>query len=131
MSTNRLSADALDIVIFGGAGDLSFRKLLPALYMAHLHGRLALDARIIAIGRQSWTRDEYAAFIDAHSPAFIEESAFNTSDWQNFLARLNYVGMDALQASDYSQLGALCAQPAQRVFYLATAPSERTDCVSD
>ena len=33
-------AGTLDIVIFGGAGDLSFRKLLPALYMAHLHDKL-------------------------------------------------------------------------------------------
>ena len=117
------SAAPLDLVIFGGAGDLSFRKLLPALYMAHLHGRLTPDARIIAIGRQSWTRDEYVAFIDAHSPAFIEESAFSASDWQNFLARLNYVGMDVTQESDYAKLKALCAQPALRVFYLATAPS--------
>lgn len=117
------SAAPLDLVIFGGAGDLSFRKLLPALYMAHLHGRLTPDARIIAIGRQSWTRDEYVAFIDSHSPAFIEESAFSASDWQNFLARLDYVGMDVTQESDYAKLKALCAQPALRVFYLATAPS--------
>ncbi len=34
------STFAHDIVIFGGAGDLSWRKLLPALYMADLHGRL-------------------------------------------------------------------------------------------
>lgn len=117
------SAAPLDLVIFGGAGDLSFRKLLPALYMAHLHGKLAVEARIIAIGRQNWTREEYVAFIDSHSPAFLEASAYNVRDWQNFLARLNYVGMDALQAGDYAQLGALCSQPAQRVFYLATAPS--------
>ncbi len=121
--TTQTLVSPLDLVIFGGAGDLSFRKLLPALYMAHLHGRLALDARIIAIGRQRWTHDEYTAFIDSHSPAFIEESAFNASDWRNFLARLNYVCMDALQADDYTQLGALCSEPAVRVFYLATAPS--------
>ena len=121
--TTQTLVSPLDLVIFGGAGDLSFRKLLPALYMAHLHGRLALDARIIAIGRQRWTRDEYVALIDSHSSAFIEESSFNASDWRNFLARLNYVCMDALQADDYTQLGALCSEPAVRVFYLATAPS--------
>ena len=123
MSTNTLPTGALDIVIFGGAGDLSFRKLLPALYMAHLHGKLDETARIIAIGRQNWTCEEYVAFIDSHSPEFIEESAFSASDWQSFLARLSYVGMDVTQASDYAGLTALCAQPALRVFYLATAPS--------
>jgi glucose-6-phosphate 1-dehydrogenase len=117
------SAGALDIVIFGGAGDLSFRKLLPALYMAHLHERLDANARIIAIGRHNWSREEYLAFIDSHSPAFIDETALTAAEWQKFLARLSYVGMDALQINDYAQLKALCSQPALRVFYLATAPS--------
>ena len=36
------SATPLDLVIFGGVGDLSVRKLLPALYMAHLHNNLPL-----------------------------------------------------------------------------------------
>ena len=122
MNINALQNDALDIVIFGGAGDLSFRKLLPALYMAHLHSRLEMATRIIAVGRQKWTRDEYLAFIDAQSPAFIEESAFNALDWKNFLKRLSYVSMDVTQASDYAKLKTLCGMPALRVFYLATAP---------
>jgi glucose-6-phosphate 1-dehydrogenase len=122
MTTDFSPSRAVDIVIFGGAGDLSFRKLLPALYMAHLHTRLETNTRIIAVGRQKWTRDEYLAFIDRQSPAFIEESAFNADDWRIFLKRLNYVSMDVTQASDYAQLKTLCDAPALRVFYLATAP---------
>ncbi len=122
MSTDFSQTEAVDIVIFGGAGDLSFRKLLPALYMAHLHTRLEADTRIIAVGRQKWTRDEYLTFIDKQSPAFIEESAFNADEWRIFLQRLHYVSMDVTQASDYAQLKTLCQAPALRVFYLATAP---------
>jgi glucose-6-phosphate 1-dehydrogenase len=122
MSTNFSQTEAVDIVIFGGAGDLSFRKLLPALYMAHLHTRLEADTRIIAVGRQKWTLDEYLVFIDKQSPAFIEESAFNADEWHIFLQRLHYVSMDVTQASDYAQLKTLCQSPALRVFYLATAP---------
>ena len=44
------AATPLDIVIFGGVGDLSVRKLLPALYMAHLHHNLPVATRI-QIGR--------------------------------------------------------------------------------
>jgi glucose-6-phosphate 1-dehydrogenase len=44
------------MIIFGGAGDLSARKLLPALFMAHSHGNLPGDTRILAIGRRDWTR---------------------------------------------------------------------------
>jgi len=116
-------AGSQDIVIFGGAGDLSFRKLLPALYMAHLHDKLQADTRIVAIGRQPWSRDEYLNFIDSHSPAFIEKNAFSSSDWQGFLSRLTYVSMDVTSLADYAKLKEVCAQPALRVFYLATAPS--------
>ncbi len=117
------STDALDLMIFGGAGDLSFRKLLPALYRAHLHDRLPAATRILGIGRQAWSRDEYLRFIDSHSPAFIEPKAFNAKDWQRFLDRLDYVQMDVSQAADYARLGQAGRSGAQRIFYLATAPS--------
>jgi glucose-6-phosphate 1-dehydrogenase len=120
--TSHHSADAVDIVIFGGAGDLSFRKLLPALYMAHLHDKLSPQARIVAVGRQRWTLDEYIDFIHQRTPDFIEKNAFNKADWQTFLARLEYVALDVTQASDYAKLKAVCNAPALRVFYLATAP---------
>jgi glucose-6-phosphate 1-dehydrogenase len=83
------AADAPDIVIFGGAGDLSCRKLLPAFYMAHMHSRLEPGVRIIAVGRQAWSRQQYLDFIDARSPAFIEPAAMDASLWAEFLARLD------------------------------------------
>lgn len=118
-----VTPEALDIVIFGAAGDLSFRKLLPALYMAHLHDKLAPQTRIVAVGRQAWTRDAYIEFIHQRTPDFIEKNAYTTADWQTFLARLVYVALDVIQASDYVKLKAVCNTPALRVFYLATAPS--------
>ena len=123
MTSTPPAAGDLDIVIFGGAGDLSFRKLLPALYMAHLHDKLDADTRIIAVGRNNWSRDAYLAFIDKNSPAFIDHDAFNATDWQNFLGRLTYVSLDITQAADFAKLKDLCPTPALRVFYLATAPS--------
>jgi len=123
MNPTQNPTEALDIVIFGGAGDLSFRKLVPALYMAHLHDKLPQGARIIAIGRQPWPREGYLQFIDQQSPPFIQASALNPSDWQAFLQRLHYVCVDVTAAADYQRLKAVCATPALRVFYLATAPS--------
>ena len=130
MTHNTPPAGTLDIVIFGGAGDLSFRKLLPALYMAHLHDKLDSSARIIAVGRQEWTRQEYLDFIDQHSPAFIEKDAFIAGDWQNFLNRLAYVSMDVTNPSDFEKLKGLCDTQALRVYYLATAPSLFTQICS-
>lgn len=112
-----------DIVIFGGAGDLSFRKLLPALYMAHSHGKLDGETRIIGIGRQSWSRDQYLNFISEQSPPFIEANALKQEDWKSFLERLQFVQLDLTNAGDYAKLKAVCVEPRMRVFYLATAPS--------
>jgi glucose-6-phosphate 1-dehydrogenase len=123
MNTTPSDAGAQDIVIFGGAGDLSFRKLLPALYMAHLHDKLDAQTRIIGVGRQPWSRDEYLNFVDSHSPAFIEKEALAPNDWHSFLARLSYVSLDVTHAEDYAKLKAACTAQALRVFYLATAPN--------
>jgi glucose-6-phosphate 1-dehydrogenase len=117
------AADAPDIVIFGGAGDLSCRKLLPALYMAHMHSRLEPAVRIIAVGRQAWSRQQYLDFIDARSPAFIEAAAMDASVWAEFLARLDYIGLDVSDASSYAALAQRQLSQGLRVFYLATAPS--------
>ena len=114
---------ALDIIIFGGTGDLSWRKLLPALYMAHANGRLDSGCRIIGIGRHDWTREQYAGFIDQSSRPHIETQALQGDSWHSFLQRLDYVHMDATNAADYSQLHAATRSQATRIFYLATAPS--------
>jgi glucose-6-phosphate 1-dehydrogenase len=112
-----------DIVIFGGTGDLSFRKLLPALYMAHLHDKLDAQARIIAVGRQDWSHDEYIAFIQKNSPGFIDDEAFSEDDWQGFLARLTYVCIDVTSVEEFKKLKAVCKTSTLRVYYMATAPS--------
>ena len=116
-------ADPLDLVIFGGVGDLSLRKLLPALYMAHLHNNLPAQTRIHALGRQPWNSSEFLAFVQEKVPGFIDRNAFNEATWQQFLARLNYVSLDATQPQDYAALGAVLLPGSVRVYYLATAPS--------
>jgi glucose-6-phosphate 1-dehydrogenase len=117
------TSSAYDIVIFGGAGDLSFRKLLPALYMAHAHDKLHESTRIIGIGRQAWNRDQYVSFIHEQSPPFIEAQALKQVDWESFLHRLQFVQLDLTNSEDYEKLKVACAEPLMRVFYLATAPN--------
>ncbi|PKO64279.1 MAG: glucose-6-phosphate dehydrogenase [Betaproteobacteria bacterium HGW-Betaproteobacteria-16] len=117
------STSPLDLVIFGGAGDLSVRKLLPALFMAHLHNNLPAQTRIHALGRQPWDRAAFLAFIEDKVPGFIDEKARTESAWQGFLERLNYVSLDATQAADFTALGEALQAGSDRVYYLATAPS--------
>ena len=113
----------LDLVIFGGAGDLSVRKLLPALYMAHLHHNLPEATRILALGRQPWDRDTFTAFIDDKVRGFIDAEALDDAAWTAFKDRLSYVCLDATQPDDFAALGAALQNGSDRVYYLATAPT--------
>ncbi len=60
------------MVIFGGGGDLSARKLLPALYMAHVHGKLPPKNAHSRNRAPGLTRERYLEFVETHSRPFVE-----------------------------------------------------------
>ena len=119
----------LDMTIFGGMGDLAMRKLLPALYMAYLHGNLPPSTRILSPGRQQFDRDAYLAHVQEHSRGFIAAANFNDKTWDGFLQLLEYVMLDVQAAPDFSNLAAASRPNAERVFYLSTAPALFTTCL--
>ena len=47
------------LTIFGGTGDLTFRKLLPALYNGSVLGAESAEYRVIIIGRREYTSEQY------------------------------------------------------------------------
>ncbi|MBN3723220.1 glucose-6-phosphate dehydrogenase [Burkholderia sp. Ac-20379] len=112
----------VDMIIFGGGGDLAARKLLPALYMAHLHDNLPAETRIIAVGRRDWGIDGYRAFMEEQSRPFIDEKAFDAQAWGRFLDLFQYVLIDVNAAADYQRLAEASRDEAIRVFYLSTSP---------
>ena len=114
---------ALDLVIFGGVGDLSLRKLLPALFMAHRHHNLPEHTRIHALGRQTWDRSGFLAFIQEKVLPFIGGQPADGDEWARFLGRLNYIALDATRPGDYAALAQALQPGSTRVHYLATAPS--------
>jgi glucose-6-phosphate 1-dehydrogenase len=122
-ATTSATALPLDMIIFGGAGDLSIRKLLPALYMAHLHGNLPSSTRIIAVGRHPYDRDGYIEFVQKDAQPFIDAKNFEPQAWQSFLKLLDYVCLDATDRDGYAALAQLSRPGAERAFYLATAPT--------
>ena len=56
---------SFDLVLFGGTGDLAWRKLMPALFQAFRHGTLPEGGRIIGVGREDLGHDKYSALIQA------------------------------------------------------------------
>jgi glucose-6-phosphate 1-dehydrogenase len=113
----------LDIVIFGGAGDLAWRKLLPALYMAHLHDSLPDGTRIIGVGRHDWGREQYVEFVDQSARPQVAAAAMHAAPWDSFLRRLDFVSLDASVGEGYGRLRDACREASIKLFYLATAPS--------
>ncbi|WP_186182763.1 glucose-6-phosphate dehydrogenase [Burkholderia gladioli] len=112
----------VDMIIFGGGGDLAARKLLPALYMAHLHRNLPAETRIIAVGRRDWGIDGYRKFMEEQSRPFIDGKAFDQQAWDRFLDLFQYVLIDVNEAGDYQRLAEASRKETIRVFYLSTSP---------
>jgi glucose-6-phosphate 1-dehydrogenase len=112
-----------DMLLFGGTGDLVMRKLLPALYQAHAAGLLADDGRILALGRRDWKRASYLEHVEQHARGHIG-AAYADAEWASFLARVDYLRLDAGCAGDYPALALKIGPSAGRqlVCYLATAP---------
>ena len=57
--------DPCTIVIFGASGDLTRRKLLPALYNLRRYGLLPRDVAIIGVGRKEMKREDFVALMGA------------------------------------------------------------------
>jgi glucose-6-phosphate 1-dehydrogenase len=115
---------AFDLVLFGGTGDLTWRKLMPALFQAWRHGKLPHGGRILAVARDERSDDAYRGFI---KEKFADvESAKRPSDeeFARFAELLHYRRMDLAQPQDYAGLKQwLDARGAEvKVFFLATSP---------
>jgi glucose-6-phosphate 1-dehydrogenase len=118
-------AEPFDLVIFGGTGDLSRRKLLPALFHRDCDGQFSGDSRIFAASRGDMTRQEFVTFVREALARHLPEGEFDEDTWARFSARLHYYRLDVTTPEGWDGLGvALQQQPDHiRIFYLATLPS--------
>jgi len=114
------------IVIFGASGDLTSRKLIPALYELQRKGRLPQPARIVGVSRSPFSHDAWRAKLGESTARFVG-SRFERSAWEAFAASVFYHAGDIERPDTFSVLDRFLAElegaePATRVYYLATAP---------
>ena len=118
--------EPFNYVIFGATGDLTMRKLLPALYNRLRLGQIPDDARIIGAARTELSREAYVARAREALERFLPSDVLSPGLVDRFLARLDYVTLDSSRQSEqWDSLTSLFAkaQPDRvRVFYFATAP---------
>jgi glucose-6-phosphate 1-dehydrogenase len=118
-----IPVDTFDCVVFGATGDLTLRKLLPALYYRCRDGQVPEDSRIIGAARSDLDDNAYRDRAVAALKDHVDKKDLDPEVMRQFLDRVHYVRIDATAAkADWSALKALLDPKRVRVFYLATAP---------
>ncbi len=122
---------AVTLVIFGASGDLTSRKLIPALYQLSRKGRLPEKTQIVGFSRTKYSDDEWRTSL-ADSTAQFLNSEFDAAAWAKFAPHVHYQAGDISQQDDFEALHARvhelekrsAGRPSglTRVYYLATAP---------
>jgi glucose-6-phosphate 1-dehydrogenase len=121
-----MAINDFDFVLFGGGGDLAMRKLIPALYaLARGKNGFPPSARIIAVGRHEWSREQYLEQLEQQARSHIAPEALDAQAWKDFCDRINYVSLNATDAATYGALKEAMRNDAglTRVYYLATPPA--------
>ncbi|HEV2972332.1 MAG TPA: glucose-6-phosphate dehydrogenase, partial [Pirellulales bacterium] len=114
------------LVIFGASGDLTSRKLIPALYGLFRKKRLPEGTRIVGFARSSFSHDQWRAKLTDSTKEFAG-SEFDAGSWQQFAQSIFYHAGDIGHRDDFVGLKKLLDELEQgaestRVYYLATAP---------
>ena len=117
------------MVIFGASGDLTHRKLIPALYNLAVDGLLPRNFAVVGFARKPKTnesfREEQLETVKEHSRTKLEDDG----KWAQFACMLHYCQGDYSTPEDYEKLDAILSQidtdhgtDGNRLFYIATPP---------
>jgi glucose-6-phosphate 1-dehydrogenase len=116
------------VVIFGASGDLTRRKLFPALHNLHVQGLMPEETSVVGTSRTPYSRGE---FVDELHKSVMEHSRLTPTSrsWTSFARDLHYVAGDVCTEDVYKQLGETLdaidrerSTRGNRVWYLATPP---------
>jgi len=122
--TQSIHSEPTVLVIFGAAGDLTWRKLMPALFQAFRHGKLPPGGRILAVARDERSDDDYRAFIRERFVEVDSHKRPNDGEFARFAEMLHYRRMDLSQPEHYAGLKTWIDERGAdvAVLYLATSP---------
>jgi glucose-6-phosphate 1-dehydrogenase len=119
------------VVIFGANGDLTKRKLLPALYRLAYERRLSPGFAVLGISRTPMPDDEYRSRMEGEIPKHLEGAPFDRELWQSFAQGLFYMAGDVHERQMYEDLKRRLEEIAQArktggntLFYLSIQPSQ-------
>ncbi|MDK2867734.1 MAG: glucose-6-phosphate 1-dehydrogenase [Clostridiales bacterium] len=106
--------------IFGATGDLTTKKLIPALYNLYIESQLPDEFTVLGIGRRDYDDAAFIAEIEAGMQT-------DYAEWHTFKAHIQYYRMDFSDVNTFASFSAMlkthyAGQLRDKIFYLATAP---------
>jgi glucose-6-phosphate 1-dehydrogenase len=115
----------LSLIIFGASGDLTGRKLIPALYSLKAKGFLPPEARIVGTSRTPFSDDAFRSQMKDKVTEFAEH--YDEATWNEFAKRLHYVATDVNAPGGVKPLADWLAKNegaggGRRLFYLSVSP---------
>src|ERR1051326_760593 len=129
MDTKNQSAPVV-FVIFGGAGDLTWRKLIPSPYALHLKPSLPNKIAVIGLDHAALSDETLRKRLHEGVRRFSNLGSIKAADWKAFAAKISYHRGDFVEARTYAILAKHLAAldkawstMSVRIFHLATPPS--------
>jgi len=124
------------VVLFGATGDLAHRKVIPALYQLWRTDLLPHEFQVVAIGRREYDDASFRAEIHASLEKYSRVLPLEESVWRSFEDRITYQRCDFADPAGYDRLVTRldeideeCGTRGNRLFYLATQPSQFAEIV--
>ncbi|MEY4918774.1 MAG: glucose-6-phosphate 1-dehydrogenase, partial [Verrucomicrobiota bacterium] len=127
---DRKNLDACSIVIFGASGDLTARKLIPALYHLFKEKQMPATFRVIGFARREKTDVSWRAELRTALDSFSRTKPVDEKVWAAFAENIFYCVGDLTDSAAYAKLDKQLASfgnPALHdnlLFYLAISPSQ-------
>ncbi len=124
------------MLIFGGSGDLTRRKLVPALYNLARQRSVPAGFTILGLSRSPMSDEQYRGRLREWVDKSTEAPPSDAATWEPFAQSIHYLSADFRDPKTYERIKALLAcydkergTSGNRVFYLSTAPSEYVDII--
>src|SRR5918998_6309973 len=125
------------VVILGATGDLTKRKLIPALYRLVQDRLVPAEFAVVGASRTELSHEEFRAKMREAVAQFAEGGLGDEQVWDSFAQKLYYATLDIGTADHYANLAALLSQidsergtQGNRLFYLSTSPTLYSEAVA-
>ncbi len=120
MASKTIKVEPFDLVVFGGTGDLAYRKLFPALYHRDRDGQFTDPTRIIGVSRRDMTREQFQQSV---REALETHKEGDGEALERFLRRIDHLALDVTGAKGWDEFKSMMgADERVRAYYLATSP---------